>query len=66
MTLFPFVACLTQGSLITLAATWPDVVARAARQTPIEPDYRWWDVAPDAEYERVMRQVPVGRERRTA
>ena len=67
MTLFPFTACLTPRSLATLAATWPDAVARAARQTmPALPSYRWWDAPVDEECERVMRLAPVGPERRTA
>jgi hypothetical protein len=66
MTLYRLCDIVSTASLATLAAIAPEAVARAARQMPVEPPaYRWWDVAPDEECERVMRVRPVGPERRT-
>ena len=59
MTLYRLADIVSTTSLANLAAIAPDAVARAARQTPVEPPaYRWWDAPVDAEYERVMKMRP--------
>lgn len=62
---FPLPACLTAGSLARLARAYPAQVAGALLALPQGAAARAWDWAPSREVERLMREAPVGPDRRT-
>jgi hypothetical protein len=56
-------------SLAALSRTWPDVLAAIARELPPLPQgdaVRAWDWERPKEIDHIIRQQPVGPERRTA
>ena len=57
---------LSLPALTALTRTWPEVLASIARELPQGEAVRAWDWERPAQIDRLIRQVPVGPERRTA